>query len=210
MVKRSKRSTNEAEEVSSSAIAHEGSSIESANTVEQYVVPVIEEQAVIGKRAVEAEKVRLQKLVHTREERIDEPLLREEIEVERVPHNEIVTEAQPVRYEGDVMIVPVYEEVLVVEKRLRLKEELRITRRQGTYHDPQTIMLREEEVIVTHEDLGRRYGVELQNNDRFRHQEWDAVEHDAQIDWERQYPESPWEQVKDAVRSAWDIARGRR
>jgi stress response protein YsnF len=41
----------------------------------------------------------------------------------------IVETAPEIRTEGDVTILPVVEEVLVVEKRLVLKEELHIRRR---------------------------------------------------------------------------------
>jgi stress response protein YsnF len=50
------------------------------------------------------------------------------------------------------MIVPLLEEVLVVEKRLVLKEELRITKRQHKTRKPQRVTLRSEEVRVEHLD----------------------------------------------------------
>jgi uncharacterized protein (TIGR02271 family) len=86
------------------------------------------------------------------EEFVDEPLLEEEVEVERVAINRIVDGPLPVRYEGDTMIVPLLEEVLVVEKRLVLKEELRITKRQHKTRKPQRVTLRSEEVRVEHLD----------------------------------------------------------
>jgi hypothetical protein len=52
------------------------------------------------------------------------------------------------------MIVPVLEEVLIVEKRLMLKEELRITKRQSETHQSQRVILRREEAVVEH--LGGR------------------------------------------------------
>lgn len=86
--------------------------------------------------------------VMEREETIDEPLLRESVEVERVPINRIVAEAPPSRQEGDTLIIPVLEEVLVVEKRLMLKEEVRITRTQTEVHQPQAVTLRTEEAVI--------------------------------------------------------------
>ena len=55
---------------------------------------------------------------------------------------------EAVRHDGDTMIVPVYEEVLVVRKRLMLKEELHITRRKREVSRPQTVSVRREEVEV--------------------------------------------------------------
>ena len=51
------------------------------------------------------------------------------------------------RSEEDTLIIPVLEEVLVVEKRLLLKEEVRITKREET-HTPQRVTLRREEAAV--------------------------------------------------------------
>ena len=52
------------------------------------------------------------------------------------------------------MIIPLIEEVLVVEKRLLLKEEVRITRRQVQESRPQTVTLRTEEAIVERVEAG--------------------------------------------------------
>jgi uncharacterized protein (TIGR02271 family) len=112
------------------------------------VVPVMEEDLWVDRRKVETDRVRLTKTVHEREELVDEPLLEEEVEVERVAINRIVDRPLPVRHEGDTMIVPLLEEVLVVEKRLVLKEELRITKRQHKTRKPQRVTLRSEEVRV--------------------------------------------------------------
>ena len=115
---------------------------------EVIVVPVVSEELRVGKTTVKTGQVRLIKTVTEREEVVDEPLLREDVEVLRVPVGLMVDAAPAVRYEGDMMIVPVLEEVLVVEKRLRLKEELHITRRQTQTHAPQSVTLRSEEVAV--------------------------------------------------------------
>ncbi len=117
-------------------------------TEEVVVVPLVSEELRVGKATVETGQVRLVKTVTEREEVVDEPLLREDVEVLRIPVGLMVDAAPAVRYEGDMMIVPVLEEVLVVEKRLRLKEELHITRRQTQTHAPQSVTLRSEEVAV--------------------------------------------------------------
>lgn len=115
---------------------------------ETIVVPVIAEELAVAKRKIETGKVRIHKVVREHEETIDEPLLREEVTVERVPVNQIVEQPTQSRYEDDVLIVPVFEEVLVVEKRLMLKEELHISKRQTTRQEPQQVTVRHEEVNV--------------------------------------------------------------
>jgi uncharacterized protein (TIGR02271 family) len=52
----------------------------------------------------------------------------EEVEVKHVPVNRVVTEREQPRHEGETLIVPVYEEEVVVTKRLVLREELQIRR----------------------------------------------------------------------------------
>jgi stress response protein YsnF len=102
--------------------------------------------------------VRIHKTVTGQPATIDEPLLHEEVEVQHVPVDRIVApgEAPATRYEGETLVVPVIEEVLVVERRLRVKEELRITkvRREQRYRD--TVMLKSEQVSVEHfEEAGK-------------------------------------------------------
>lgn len=111
-------------------------------------MPIVEEQLNVRKRVRETGRVRLTKHVETRHEVVDEPLLHEEVEVERVPVDRYVDEPVAIRSEGDTTIVPVLEEVLVVEKRLLLKEELHITKRRTERRQPQDVTLRSERVEV--------------------------------------------------------------
>jgi uncharacterized protein (TIGR02271 family) len=70
--------------------------------------------------------------------------------IERVPINRVVEAPIAARSEEDTLIIPLLEEVLVVEKRLLLKEEVRITKRQVETHMPQRVTLRREEATVEH------------------------------------------------------------
>lgn len=118
---------------------------------EKLTIPVIEEALEVHKRVVER-GVRITKSVQEHEELIDEPALREEVKIERVPVNRVVTDEVPVRHEGDTLIIPLLEEVVVVEKRLVLREELHITRHRSERHDPQRVTLRREDVSVEPRD----------------------------------------------------------
>lgn len=112
------------------------------------VIPVIQEEAQIDKRFVEHGRVRVTKQVHTQEETVDVPLKQERVQVERIPIEQIVESAPASRYEGETFIIPVMEEVLVVEKKLFLKEEIRISKYvEETIHQ-ETVTLRGEEVSV--------------------------------------------------------------
>lgn len=114
----------------------------------EQIIPVIAEELVIEKRVVERGRVRIRKLVEAHEEHVDEELLRESVDVERVPVNQIVETAPEIRYEGETMIIPLLEEVLVVEKRLFVREELRVTKRKTVFHQPQTVTVRREQAEI--------------------------------------------------------------
>jgi uncharacterized protein (TIGR02271 family) len=106
----------------------------------------------VQKRVVEGGGVRIRKTVSEREEIVDEPLMREEVQVKRVPVGRVVDGPVPVRHVGNTMIVSLLEEVLVVEKRLMLKEELHITKEQVETYKPQRFSLRSEEAFVERVD----------------------------------------------------------
>jgi uncharacterized protein (TIGR02271 family) len=113
-------------------------------------LPVIEESLQIRKEVVDQGGVKVSKRVETREQLVDELLRSEHVEIERRPINTaIADDAVPgVRQEGDTLIVPVIEEVLISVKRLVLVEEVRITRTQKTHHKQQTFSLRKEQIEV--------------------------------------------------------------
>ena len=74
--------------------------------------------------------------------------MREEVIIERVPINRLVEGPVSAHSDGDTLVIPVLEEVLVIEKRLLLKEEVRITKRRVETHRPQRVTVRREEVAL--------------------------------------------------------------
>src|SRR3954447_21555341 len=118
--------------------------------VDEKVVPVVEETAVVYKERVVTDRVRLNKQIHEDQEVLDIPVRTETLEVERVPVGRIVEAAPAIRQEGETTVYPVVEEVLVVEKRLRLVEEVRVTQWQATRHIREEVVLRREEITVEH------------------------------------------------------------
>jgi uncharacterized protein (TIGR02271 family) len=113
------------------------------------VIPIIHEQVTFDKRVIETGQVRISKRTVEHEELVDVPLFREEVSVERIPINQFVDEAPPVRQEGDTMIISVVEEQVVLQKRLVLVEELRVRKQVVEDHKPQQITLRKEELEIT-------------------------------------------------------------
>ncbi len=121
-----------------------------ASHSDSFRLPVIQEEVQVGRRVVDTGRgVRLHKTVTEEALRIDETLLRQELDVERVPIDEWVDGALPERrQEGETLVIPVLEEVLVVQKRVRLKEEIRITARARQHPASEQVVLREERLSV--------------------------------------------------------------
>ncbi len=117
--------------------------------VEEKAIPLVEERAVVSKRVVPKGRVQVSARVEQREEVVEADLMHEEVEIDRVPVGVEVNAVPPVRQEGDVTIVPVVEEVLVVEKRLVVVEEihLRRTRRMQHHSQPVTLAAQRAEIV---------------------------------------------------------------
>jgi uncharacterized protein (TIGR02271 family) len=112
------------------------------------VIPVIQETIRVEKREFESGKIVVHKTVTERDEAVEVLLRQQDLSVERVPIGRVVQEAPQTRQEGDTLIVPILEEVLVVEKRLVLKEELHIRKQSSERMEQQTVRLRSEQVEI--------------------------------------------------------------
>jgi len=114
-------------------------------------VPVVEEQVVVAKRKRVTGAVRVATRTREEERLVDEPYEVEEVEVQRVPvegGGRWVDAPVPARREGDTTVVSVHEEVVVVETRLRVVEEVRLTRRRSTRRHAERVTVRREEALV--------------------------------------------------------------
>ena len=97
---------------------------------------------------VETGKVRINKVVRQEEQAIEAALLKDVVDIRHIPIDRVIDEPVSTRYEGETLVIPVVEEVLIVEKRYLLKEEIHVTRRQVEEQSSQTVPVRREEVIV--------------------------------------------------------------
>ena len=77
---------------------------------------------------------------------VDPPLRRQRIEVRRRRVDRFVDRPPDVRREGDTLIVPIVEEVVVT--RLKVVEEITITLRRSVERRPQRVELRRERAVV--------------------------------------------------------------
>ena len=112
------------------------------------IVPLLQEEVQIEKRQVATGKVRIRTIVDSVDEIAAATLSEEEVHVTRVPVGRVVTEVPAVRTENGVTIVPVLEEVLVVEKQLVLREELHIRRDVTTETVEMPVTLRRQRAVV--------------------------------------------------------------
>ena len=92
-----------------------------ASDKEPVVIPVAREEASVARKLVDKGAVRVRKVVRESVEFIDEPLLHDEIDIEHVVVNRVVDAPEPPREEGHVLIIPVYEEVLTVQRKWVLR-----------------------------------------------------------------------------------------
>jgi stress response protein YsnF len=116
---------------------------------EEIVVPLYEEQASVAKHRIVTGKVQVSTVTREHEQVIDEVLRREHVEIDRTPINKRIDAMPAVHQEGDTIIIPIVEETLVVERRLVLKEEIRIRRVHSNENHRERVILRRQEAVVT-------------------------------------------------------------
>ena len=110
---------------------------------------LLAEEVSVRKEAVETGRLRVSTETHTREADIDEALVQEHAEVEKIAVGRQIFEMPSIRQEGDTTIIPIVEEVVHVERRLILKEEVRVTRRRKSETFQDRVTLRYQEAVVS-------------------------------------------------------------
>lgn len=109
---------------------------------------VVHEQVQVDKKVVETGVVQIVKQVSEDRQVVDLPSSREEITVERVARNQYVEVPPSIRYEGDTMIIPVLQEVIVTQKKTLLVEEVYVTKHRVHTHQSEEVILRKETIVV--------------------------------------------------------------
>jgi uncharacterized protein (TIGR02271 family) len=106
------------------------------------------EEVSFDREKVETGRVRVRRVTRKHDETVEVPLTRETFEIERVAIGREIDTAPAPRQEGDTLVIPVVEEVVVTERRLVLKEEVRLRRVRTTEQHRETVTLRRHEAIV--------------------------------------------------------------
>jgi uncharacterized protein (TIGR02271 family) len=115
-------------------------------------IPLHVEEVSVSRREIKKANVRIALITGTREQLIDEELTHVRVEIERVPIGRTIEVVPPISHEGDITIIPVVEEMVVVERRLVLREEVRVRRVSTKEQHQETVVLRQQEAVITRED----------------------------------------------------------
>jgi uncharacterized protein (TIGR02271 family) len=137
---------NRERELSGASRAEQGM-LETNNNV--IVVPVIEEHLVVTSQQIETGKVHIKKRVKEEHVSVNIPVIREGYDVQRIAgKKDLLLEHPPIRYEGENIIIPVVREVMVIEKRYEVLEEVHIIKTTSETPHQQEVTLKKETVEV--------------------------------------------------------------
>ncbi|QQR38877.1 YsnF/AvaK domain-containing protein [Devosia rhizoryzae] len=117
------------------------------------VLQLVTETATIEKLDLLTGRVRVTTQTETAEQLVSAALERQDVEIVRVPLDREIDAVPPVRTEDGVTIVPVVEEILVVEKRLVLREEIHIRQTKTTQTVELPVELRKQHAKIEREDV---------------------------------------------------------
>jgi uncharacterized protein (TIGR02271 family) len=130
-------------------IRNVGAAPDSSDDGDALVVPVLAETLHVDVREVSHGGVRVHREQRDERVRVDPPLRHTRVDIERRVLNQLLDGPPPEPHQdGPTLVIPVLEEVAVVQRRWLLKEELRVTRSEQTAHQPQDVVLRRDHVTV--------------------------------------------------------------
>ena len=128
--------------------SEKGTKMRDAPDDKEMIVPLASEELRVEKRETSTRKVRVQTVVETVDELARATLEEESLDVQRVPIGKVVAEPPGIRTEGDVTIIPLLKETMIVEKRLVLVEEVHIRRTPSSRVVEMPITLRKQKAII--------------------------------------------------------------
>lgn len=117
------------------------------------VLQAVEEVLTVDKQIRETDQVSVRTRPVEEQVVVREELWSEAVDVERVPVGREIDEVPKVEARGDVTVVPIVEERLVVRKVLFLVEEIHLRRETRTETSEIPVTLRRTEVEVTRDPI---------------------------------------------------------
>ncbi len=203
-------------------------------------IPVIEEEIRVGKRVVRRGGVRVYSRVVDQPVEENVELREERVKVDRRPADRPVGSGELSGLRDQSIEVTETTEEPVVQKRARVREEVVVGKETNRRTEKVRDTVRRTEVEVERvegkgdddyrSDFRRHwqeryaksgdayetyepayeYGYRSASDERWRGRNWSEVESDLRSDYERRYPGSAWERMKDSVRYGWEKVTGRR
>ena len=111
------------------------------------VVPLTEERVEIGTATTPAGKVRVRIEIDEHRQRITVDDVREEYQPTVRAVGKPADGRREPYLDGDEVVIPVYEERVVVERRLFLKEEIRLRRARHVFREDHDVPVRRERAV---------------------------------------------------------------
>ena len=121
--------------------------VAASTEAEAAVVPLMEERVEVGTTATPAGAVRVRIEVDEGRERVVLADVREEYQPSVRAVGQPAAARRDPYVEGDEVVIPVYEERVLVERRLFLKEEIRLRRARHVVHEERDVPVRRERAI---------------------------------------------------------------
>jgi uncharacterized protein (TIGR02271 family) len=183
---------------------------------EKEVIPVVQEELHVGKRAVAAGGVRVHSRVTERPVREQVELREERVDVERRPADRPVQAGDEAFRERAVEVTARAEQA-VVAKEARVVEEVVVNKdvRQRTETVQDTVRRTDVDVqqvpgaAAAGEFREDAFVNELAADQRFRGRDWTTVEPEARRNFESRYPGRTWDQVKESIHRGYDKMRSK-
>ena len=122
---------------------------EAALTItDEAVLRLLVEELSVDKQRIETGRLRVRRVTQERTEKVDIDVEHVEAEFERVPVGRFVDERPVMRETEDMIVIPVVEEVVVVERRLMLKEEIHVRKTRRVERRSEQVTLRSQDAEV--------------------------------------------------------------
>jgi uncharacterized protein (TIGR02271 family) len=115
---------------------------------DEAVLRLLVEELSVDKQRVETGRLRVRRVTQERTEEVGYDVEHIEAQFERVPVGRIVDERPVMRETEDTIVIPVVEEIVVVERRLILKEEIHVRKTRRVERKSEQVTLRTQQAEV--------------------------------------------------------------
>jgi uncharacterized protein (TIGR02271 family) len=202
------------------------------------VLPVVEEHVDVSKREVEKGRVHVYTEVTEKPVSTDVSLRQENVTVERRAADRPVSPTDAAFRDQSFDLTEKSEQA-VINKNARVVEEVVVGKDVTQQNQTVSDTVRRTDVRVERDNTdfnaydsdfrsdfqtrygrtGRtydvympayQYGYTMASDPSYTNHDWSTFESNARTRWEREHPDTLWDDIKDAVQYAWDKVRGRR